>query len=193
HFFGNTAGILLRLHHQRRHRADQRSLRHPAFAMSSQIMRHLAAAGGMTNVHGVLQIKMRGQSRKVVGIVIHVMAVACLGAPAVTSSVMCYDAIAVFEEEQHLRVPVIGRQRPTMAKDNRLSFAPVLVIDVDVSSVFFSYGYVWHSSFLCMFVDDPLSGRILSHRGIKCGFLIDQFQSSIAPVRSYKPKSLNPG
>src|SRR2546423_1757759 len=68
-----------------------------------------------------------------------------------------YDAIAVIEEEQHLRVPVIGRQRPTMTKDNRLSFAPVLVIDVDVSSIFFSYSYVWHSSFLCMFVDDSLS------------------------------------
>jgi hypothetical protein len=45
-------------------------------------MRHLAAAGGMTNMHGVLQIKMRGQSRKVVGIVIHVVAVARLGGPA---------------------------------------------------------------------------------------------------------------
>ena len=109
HFFGKAAGIGRRLHHQRRHRADQRSLRHPAFAMPSQIMRHLAAAGGMTNVHGVLQIKMRGQSRKVVGIVIHVMAVARLGGPAVASSVMGDDAIAVFEEEQHLRVPVIGR------------------------------------------------------------------------------------
>lgn len=42
----------------------------------------VAAAGGMTNVHGVVQIKMRGQSRKVVGIVIHVMAVARLGGPA---------------------------------------------------------------------------------------------------------------
>src|SRR5438874_4700389 len=69
-----------------------------------------------------------------------------------------------------------------MTKDNRLSSAPVLVIDVDVSSVFFSYGYVWHSSFLCMFVDDPLSGRILSQLGIKCGFLIDQFQSSIVTI-----------
>src|SRR5205807_10415935 len=61
------------------YRADQRSLRHPTFAVSSQIMRHLTTAGGMTNVHGVLQIKMRGQSRKVVGIVIHVMTVAGLG------------------------------------------------------------------------------------------------------------------
>src|SRR6266513_1520449 len=147
HLFGKAAGIFVRLHHQRRHRADQRSLRHPGFAMPSQIMRHLTAAGGMTYVHGVFQIKMHGQRCKIVGIVIHVVAVARLGGPAVAASIMGYYAIAVLEEEQHMRVPVIGRQRPTMTKDNRLSFAPVLVIDVDVSSVFFPYGYVWHCSF----------------------------------------------
>src|SRR6266480_2842566 len=133
YFFGKAAGIFLRLHHQRRHRADQRSLRHPAFAMPSQIMRYLAATGGMTDVHGILQIKMCGQSRKVVGIVIYVMAVARLGGPAVASSVMGDDAIAVFEEEQHLRVPVIGRERPAMAENYGLSLAPILIIDVDVS------------------------------------------------------------
>src|SRR5438477_4217459 len=147
HFFGKAVWIGRRLHHQRRHRADQRSLRHPAFAMPSQIMRHLAAARGMTNMHGVVQVKMRGQSRKVVGIVIHVMAVARLGGPAVASSVMGDDAIALFEEEQHLRVPVIGRQRPTMAEDDGLSFAPIFIIDVDVSSIFFSDSYVWHCNF----------------------------------------------
>src|SRR5438445_2460636 len=150
YFFGKAVWIGRRLQHQRRHRADQRSLRHPAFAMPSQIMRHLAAAGGMTNVHGVLEIKMRGQSRKVVGVMIHVMAVARLGGPAVASSVMGDDAIAVFEEEQHLRVPVIGRQRPAVAKDDGLSFAPVLVIDIDVSSVFFPDSYVWHTNFLSL-------------------------------------------
>src|SRR5207302_8396229 len=147
HLFGKAAGIFLRLQHQRRHRTDQRSLRHLAFAVPSQIMRHLAAAGGMTNVHGVLQIKMRRQSRQVVGIVVHVMAVARLGGPDVASSVMGDDAIAVFEEEQHLRVPVIGRQRPAVAENDRLTFAPVFIMDVDVSPVFFSDSYVWHCNF----------------------------------------------
>src|SRR6266404_1226513 len=73
---------------------------------------------------------MRGQSRKVVGIVIHVVAVARLSGPAVASSVMGDDAIALFEEEQHLRIPVIGRQRPTMAEHDGLTFAPVLVVNL---------------------------------------------------------------
>jgi hypothetical protein len=40
--------------------------------------------------------------------VVHVVAIAYLSGPAMTSAVMSYDAIAVLEEEQHLRVPVIG-------------------------------------------------------------------------------------
>src|SRR6266478_6399085 len=74
---------------------------------------------------------MRRQSRQVVGIVIHVMAVVGLAGAAVAATVMGDDAIAVMEEEQHLRVPVIGRQRPTMAEHDGLTGAPVLVVDID--------------------------------------------------------------
>src|SRR5438046_5527066 len=52
HFFGKAAGIFLRLHHQWRHRTDQRSLRYPAFAMPTHIMGDLTASGRMTNVYG---------------------------------------------------------------------------------------------------------------------------------------------
>jgi hypothetical protein len=40
---------------------------------------------------------------------------------------MSYDAIAVAKKEQHLRVPVVGRQRPTMTEHDSLTLAPVLV------------------------------------------------------------------
>src|SRR5271169_2677433 len=59
------------------------------------------------------------------------MAVAGLGGSAVAAAVMGDDAIAMIEEEQHLRVPVIGRQRPAMAEHDRLTFAPVLVEDLN--------------------------------------------------------------
>src|SRR5438874_3348492 len=74
---------------------------------------------------------MRRQSRQVVGVMIHVMAPAGLGGAAVTSSVMGDDAIAVLEEEQHLRVPIIGRQRPAMAEHDGRTFAPILVEDLN--------------------------------------------------------------
>jgi hypothetical protein len=72
---------------------------------------------------------MRGYSRKVVRVVIHVMAVTRLGGSTVAAAVMSDDAIAVIKEEQHLRVPVIGRQRPTMTEHDRLPLAPVFVKD----------------------------------------------------------------
>src|SRR5437660_12652383 len=62
---------------------------------------------------------------------IHVMAAAVLGGAAMAAPVMGYDAIAVLEEEQHLRVPIIGRQRPAMAEHDGLTFAPVLVEDLN--------------------------------------------------------------
>ena len=130
-FFGKAVWIGRRLHHQRRHRAYQGRHRHTAFAMSSQIMRHLAAAGGMADVNGVLQIEMRSQSRKVIGIVVHIVAVARLGRAAVAAPIMGDHAIAVGEEKQHLRIPVVGRQRPAVTEHDGLTFAPVLVKDFD--------------------------------------------------------------
>src|SRR4029077_20200710 len=76
---------------------------------------------------------------------IHVMAATGLGRAAMAAPVVGYDAIAVLEEEQHLRVPVIGRQRPAVAEDDGLSAAPVVVVEIDVTGVFFSDSNVGHS------------------------------------------------
>src|SRR5438309_6468616 len=59
------------------------------------------------------------------------MAAAGLGGAAMAAPVMGYDAIAVLEEEQHLRVPIIGRQRPAVAEHDGLTFVPVLVEDLN--------------------------------------------------------------
>jgi len=45
------------------------------------------------------------------------------------SPVVRDNAIAVLAEEQHLGVPVIRTERPTVAEDYRLSLSPVLVED----------------------------------------------------------------
>jgi hypothetical protein len=49
----------------------------------------------------------------------------------VAAAIMGDNAIVVVGKEQHLRVPVIGRQRPTMAEHDGLTLAPVLVEDLD--------------------------------------------------------------
>src|SRR5512132_3876317 len=59
------------------------------------------------------------------------MATAGLGGAAMATPVVGYNAIAALEEEQHLRVPIIGRQGPAVAEHDGLTFAPVLVEDFD--------------------------------------------------------------
>src|SRR4029453_16874738 len=81
--------------------------------------------------HGSLQVEMRGERRKIVSIMIHVVTVARLRGPAVAATVMGYTAVAVTQEEQHLRVPVICRQRPSVAEHDGLTLAPVLVEDLN--------------------------------------------------------------
>ena len=98
--------------------------------MPAQIARHLAAAGGMADMDGVFQVEMRRQSGQVVGVMVHIVAVGGLGGAAMAAAVMGDDAIAMMQEEQHLRVPIIGRQRPAMAEHDRLARTPVLVEDL---------------------------------------------------------------
>src|SRR5271156_4453026 len=58
-FLRKSVRIGWRLHHQRRHRAENGSLRHPALAMPPQVTHNLAAAGGMADMDRLLYIEMR--------------------------------------------------------------------------------------------------------------------------------------
>src|SRR5947208_1412712 len=112
--------------------------------MTGKIMHHLAAAGRMTDVNCILQVEMIGDGLQIIGIVVHVMSIAGLSRATMSAAISCNDAETLAEEEKHLRVPVIGRQRPAMTEDDRLTFAPVFIINLDVLPAFFSCGYVWH-------------------------------------------------
>src|SRR4029078_1651045 len=102
---------------------------------------------------------MIGDGLQIVGIVIHIMAAVSLSRAAMPAPVVCDYPITFGEEEEHLWVPVVRRQRPAVTEHNGLSAAPVLVIDVDVSSFFFSDSYVWHDlvSFSQAFVRHSLT------------------------------------
>jgi hypothetical protein len=51
---------------------------------------------------------MYGQRRQVIGIMIHVVAISGLRGTAMSAPVVGYDAIAMLQEEQHLRVPIVS-------------------------------------------------------------------------------------
>src|SRR5271165_3348527 len=81
-------------------------------------------------MHRFLEVEVCGQGRQVVGVMIHVMPVTGLGRTAMAAAVVSDHAKAVVEEKHHLRVPIISGQRPAVTKYDRLTFAPVLVIDL---------------------------------------------------------------
>src|SRR5438093_6215094 len=100
----------------------------------------------MTDVNRILQVEMIGDSLQIVGVVIHVVATAGLRRATMSAPISRNDAETFADEKKHLRVPIIRRERPAVTEHNRLPAAPVFIIDVDVRSVFFSCGYVWHCS-----------------------------------------------
>src|SRR5262245_17573173 len=81
----------------------------------------------MTDMDRILEVETLGHGRKVVRVMIHIMPVANLGRPTVPAPVMRYDAITLAQEEQHLRVPVIGRKRPAMTEHKQLPRTPIFV------------------------------------------------------------------
>src|SRR5580658_5842225 len=89
-------------------------------------MHDLTAAGRVTHMDGILEIEGGGQRREVIGIVIHVMAVGGLARASVTPPIVCDHSIATLQEEQHLCVPIVGRERPTMGEHHRLTTPPIL-------------------------------------------------------------------
>src|SRR5947209_7621018 len=120
--------------------------------MTGEIMHHLAAAGRMADVNRILEVEMIGHGLQIIGIVVHVVSAAGLSRATMSAPISRDDAETFAEEKKHLRVPIIRRKWPAVAEHDRLSAAPVFIIDVDVSSVFFSNCYVWHEKLLSVWV-----------------------------------------
>jgi hypothetical protein len=84
----------------------------------------------MADMDSIFQVEIRGESRQVVGIMVHIVTVGGLSGSAVATAIMGDHTIAVIEEEQHLVIPVVRAERPTMAENYRLAFTPVLVVNL---------------------------------------------------------------
>jgi hypothetical protein len=106
--FGQAAGVGLGLHHERRHRTDEHRFGHPVLAVAGEVAHHLAPSGRVADVHGLVEVEVGDDGRQVVGVVVHVVAVAGLGRAAVAAPVGRHDPVALTQEEQQLGVPVVG-------------------------------------------------------------------------------------
>ena len=120
--------------------------------------KYLNAFIGNWDVNGTgrIQWRMFNFRGKVVGIVIHVVTVGGLAGAAVPAAIVSDDAIALIEKEQHLRIPVIGRQRPAMTENDGLTLAPILVVNLDAV-----FGRDCAHGFLPLFVGGGMTrGRV---------------------------------
>jgi hypothetical protein len=125
-----AARIRCRLQHQRRNRADQHRLRDALRAVAPDVPRHFTAAGRVPDVDRVLEIERGDERRQIVGVGIHLIAAPRLTRASVAAAVMSDAAVATRREKDHLVFPGIGRQRPAVTEDDRLSRPPVLVINL---------------------------------------------------------------
>src|SRR3712207_5736497 len=80
---------------------------------------------------GISQVEMPHQCGNVGGVVVHVVTVAHLSRAAMATPVMSDHAVALVEEEEQLRIPIVTAQRPPMVEDDGLGTLgpPVLVVD----------------------------------------------------------------
>ncbi|MNZ70055.1 hypothetical protein D3C78_883750 [compost metagenome] len=123
-------GVLLGQQHERRHGRDQPGLGDTPGAMPADVATDLATAGGEAEQDGILQVQRLDKFGQIVGVGVHLVAVPRLAGTPVATAVMGDATEAVVGEEQHLRFPTVGAQRPAMAEHDRLAGAPVLVVDL---------------------------------------------------------------
>jgi hypothetical protein len=105
----------------RGHGADQDRFGDPALAAPRNVARHFAATRGVPDVDRLSKIERFGELGD---IGIHVVAGRSLRGATMAPAIMGDDAIALVEEERHLRVPIIGAKRPAMMEDDGLAGAP---------------------------------------------------------------------
>src|SRR5215470_13348061 len=84
----------------------------------------------MTNVNRILQGERVGQFCEIIGVRVQVVTIPWLTGSPVTPPVMCDAAVTSLGQEKHLVLECVRAQRPAMTENNRLSLAPILVVDL---------------------------------------------------------------
>src|ERR1700733_12657967 len=98
--------------------------------MTADVTGDFAATGGVAHMNRVLQVELLSQHCKIVCVGVHIVAVPRLCGTAVPAPVVRDDSIAALAEEQHLSVPIVRGERPSVTEHDRLTATPVFVINL---------------------------------------------------------------
>src|ERR1700693_324592 len=102
--------------------------------MTADVAGDFSAAGRVPDKCGLSKVKRFDEGRQIVGVRIHVIAVPRLVRSAMTAAVMRDDTISVLAEENHLCVPCVRIERPTVREHDRPSRTPIF--EINLRSVF---------------------------------------------------------
>lgn len=97
--------------------------------MAADVAGHFAAAGGVADQRGALDIQRVEHGGQVIGVGVHVVALGRLVRAAMATAVVGDHAEALLHQEQHLGVPGVGVERPAVREHHRTARTPVLVED----------------------------------------------------------------
>src|SRR5271169_4381953 len=98
--------------------------------MPPNVTGNFSATGGVSHMDRVLEVKLFCEGCEIVGIRVHLVSVPGLLGAAVSLPVMRDHSIATLAEEQHLSVPVVRGEWPSVTEHDRLAFSPVLVVNL---------------------------------------------------------------
>ena len=82
--------------------------------MSPYVARYFASACGVTDQSGIFEIERLNDRCQIIGVPIHVVPGRGLAGPAMAPTVVGDNAKSILRQEQHLSVPCIGTQRPSV-------------------------------------------------------------------------------
>jgi hypothetical protein len=103
-------------------------------SVPANVTRNFAPSSRVPNESDVLQIEFFDERGQVIRVRVHLVAIPRLAGAAVASAVVGNGAIAFLGEKQHLRVPRVRIQWPSMREHHGWSSSPVF--EVDFRSVF---------------------------------------------------------
>src|SRR5580693_6901912 len=98
--------------------------------MPPNVTGNFSAASRVPHMDCIFQVKLFSEHCEVVRVGVHIVAIPRLVRTAVPSSVGSDDSIAAQAEKQHLSVPIVRSERPAMTEHNRLSRAPIFVVNL---------------------------------------------------------------
>src|SRR5262249_33841629 len=127
--YWQTFGVGGSLQHDWGNSSDQNCRCDPLATVTANVARYFAASGRMSDECGVFEIQRLDYRREVICVSVHVISCGRLTGSPMPAPVNGDTAIPVLGEKQHLTVPGIGVQRPTMRERYGWSFSPVFVVN----------------------------------------------------------------